>query len=43
MQFKQDKEVKMNKDTYIFTKKHEGKKEIFSEKYLLFGRIKYGY
>jgi len=27
-------EIKKNKDSYIFTKEHEGKKEIFSEDYL---------
>ncbi len=27
--------VKKSKDTFIFTKKHEGKREIFSEEYLL--------
>tara|TARA_X000000950_G_C13858476_1_gene637648 strand:+ start:1300 stop:1551 length:252 start_codon:yes stop_codon:yes gene_type:complete len=26
--------VKKSKDSYIFTKKHEGKKEIFAENYL---------
>jgi hypothetical protein len=26
--------IKKNKDTYIFTKKHEGKKEIFNDDYL---------
>tara|TARA_Y100000996_G_scaffold177470_1_gene138355 strand:- start:14 stop:211 length:198 start_codon:yes stop_codon:yes gene_type:complete len=27
--------VKKNKDSFIFTKKHEGKREIFSDNYLL--------
>jgi len=27
-------EVKKQKDKYIFTKKHEGKKEVYSEHYL---------
>lgn len=27
--------VKKSKDTFIFTKKHEGKREIFSDEYLL--------
>ena len=27
--------VKKREDTFIFTKKHEGKKEIFSNEYLL--------
>ena len=26
--------IKKNKDSYIFTKNHEGKKEIFNEEYL---------
>ena len=26
--------VKKNKESYIFTKKHEGKKEMFSDEYL---------
>jgi hypothetical protein len=28
-------EIKKNKDSYIFIKKHEGKKEIFLDSYLL--------
>jgi len=27
-------EVKINEDKYIFSKKHEGKKEVFHENYL---------
>ena len=27
-------EIKKKKDSYVFTKKHEGKKEIFEENYL---------
>tara|TARA_B100001057_G_scaffold491431_1_gene581655 strand:- start:177 stop:371 length:195 start_codon:yes stop_codon:yes gene_type:complete len=27
--------VKKSKDSFIFTKKHEGKREIFSDEYLL--------
>ena len=27
--------VRKNKDRYVFTKKHEGKKQIFDESYLL--------
>ena len=28
-------EIKKNKDSYIFIRKHEGKKEIFLDSYLL--------
>jgi hypothetical protein len=27
--------IKKNNDTFVFTKKHEGKKEVFHEDYLL--------